>query len=901
VRRARVAAVVFAAWVCAGVAAPAEEVVVLRPDPVPPDGVFRWFSDWRPSSSPRWALALGGGGSWGIAHIGLLEALEDDGLRPDAIAGTSIGALVGAFAAGGFSPYDIEHSFVQNDWNTVLTRHARPRGASSPDDPLASQAALVRFGRRRDGSALLYRGLVSDIPLNIELVRYLSWANVAAGGDFDRLPIPFRAVTTDLLSGERFVPRSGPLPVIVRASIGLPVFRPVSYDGRLLVDGGSLENVPVRAAREAGADRVVAVQLTIDGRDLAAAPAISSVTAQVARTYDVAGADQRRELLAKADAKINIAVGDIPFIDFHGNVETTVESGREAWHAHRDAVLTTLERDAPRFPVRSIVAGEGVEPITAAEMAVRLGVDGSGREVSALRLELELIRILRRGGYEDGRLLVHPDGRVEVVLGRGAVVRTLRLDVPDALAPDFAGVALDRLPSPVLPRTVMAAIDRALIRARERGLFLCSVREVVWDPGTGTLHVVLDEGRLVRLDAISTASGEPIESKPLHGLEGAATLRRLEDLFVELEHRREAESVRGLAIVREGNGYGVTLEIDEPPAWEATLQPGLSDALGPTVFARFSLPSLAGWAHWDMDARLAAWRLGQQVAIEVTPPSRWLVARGVAARTRLPDYGPSGELRGSRGFGLQAGAFGVRARQGRWGTPEALLAVRTVEDDAFVEPAGSGAGRDPAEDPEEPSIDFAVDLAWSGDRRDDPARPTSGIAWEFFATVPFAGERRAWVTTADLAMHVPFGSRRRVSASLLLHGAEAQDDRPLPLDRWSDVGSWSDAPGMLPARGLSPDVRRGTAALRVRIAEFAGTSFVAGASAATWEMGEVRADPTLDRRGHGVALFTEVAYGRYGPFVLGFARGTEDSNTVYLLARPFAVAWPGPRIRLPGR
>jgi hypothetical protein len=106
---------------------------------------------------------------------------------------------------------------------------------------------------------------------------------------------------------------------------------------------------------------------------------------------------------------------------------------------------------------------------------------------------------------------------------------------------------------------------------------------------------------------------------------------------------------------------------------------------------------------------------------------------------------------------------------------------------------------------------------------------------------------------------------------------------------------------MLPARGLSPDVRRGTAALRVRIAEFAGTSFVAGASAATWEMGEVRADPTLDRRGHGIALFTEVAYGRYGPFVLGFARGTEDSNTVYLLARPFSVAWPGPRIRLPGR
>ncbi|HEX6849797.1 MAG TPA: patatin-like phospholipase family protein [Candidatus Polarisedimenticolaceae bacterium] len=898
-RRARAGALLLAALAWRG--ASGEEVVELRPERIPPDGVFRWFADWRPSSSPRWALALGGGGSWGIAHIGVLEALEDDGLRPDAIAGTSIGAMVGAFAAVGASPYEIERSFIENDWNTVLTRQARPRGASSPDDPLASQAALLRFGRRRGGSPLLYRGLVSDAPLNIELVRHLSWASVAAGGDFDRLPIRFRAVTTDLVSGERFAPASGTLPVIVRASIGLPLFRPVSYEGRLLVDGGALENVPVRAAREAGVDRVVAVQLTIDGRDLAAAPAISSVTAQIARSYDISGAEQRRALLASADAKINIAVGEISFVDFHSNVATTVEIGREAWQAHREEVLAALERDAPRFAVRAIEAGEGVESIMAAEMAVRLGIDGSARAVSALRLELELIRILRRGGYEDGRLRVHPDGRVEVVLGRGAVVRELRLDVPPALVPEFEGIRLDRLPSPVLPRTVMAAVDAALIRARERGLFLCSLREVQWEAETGVLRVVVDEGRLVRLDAVSAASGELVESEPPDGLEGAATLRRLEDLFVELDHRREAESVRTLSVAREGEGYGVTLHVEEPPAWEATLQPGLSDALGPTVFARFSLPSLAGWAHWDMDARVAAWRLGQQLAIEVTPPSRWLVARGVVARTRLPDYGPSGELRGSRGFGLQAGAFGVRTRQGRWGTPEALLAVRTVEDDAFLQPAGVGTGRDPSEDPDEPSIDYAVDLAWSGDRRDDPARPTAGIAWELFTTLPFAGERRAAVATANLALHLPFGSARRVWAALQLHGAEAQDDRPLPLDRWSDVGSWSDAPGMLPARGLSPDIRRGTVALRVRVAEFAGTSFVAGASAASWEMGEVRADETLDRRGHGVAIFTEVSYGRYGPFVLGFARGSEDSNTVYLLARPFTVPWPGPRIRLPGR
>jgi hypothetical protein len=302
-----------------------------------------------------------------------------------------------------------------------------------------------------------------------------------------------------------------------------------------------------------------------------------------------------------------------------------------------------------------------------------------------------------------------------------------------------------------------------------------------------------------------------------------------------------------------------------------------------------------------MDARVAAWRLGVQVAIEVTPPSRWLVARGVVATTRVPDYGPAGELRGSRPFDTQAGAFGVRTAQGRFGGAEALLAVRTVDDDAFAGAPGEGTGRDPSENPDDPSTDYAVDLAWSGDRRDDPARPSAGVAWSLSGTFPFAGDRRAAVASADVALHVPFGEAHRVSAALLLRAAGAQEDRPLPLDRWSDVGSWTEAPGMLPARGLSPDVLRGTAMLRVRAAELAGTSIVAGASFASWRMGDARTDPGLEASGHGASLFAEIAYGRYGPFVVGLARGSEDANTRYLLARPFTVPWPGPRLRLPGR
>lgn len=893
--------IAFAAGCLVLPAARADEVVEIRPQRIPADRVFRWVDDWRPASAPRWALALGGGGSWGITHIGLLEAIEDDGLSPDAIAGTSIGALVGSFAAAGVSPYEIERSFLAHDWNAVLTRHARPSGSSSPDDPLDPGAALVRLGRQRDGAPLLYRGIVPDGPLNLELVRHLAWPSVASGGNLDRLPIRFRAVSADLVSGDRFAPDSGVLPLLVRASIGLPLFRPVPYQGRLLVDGGVLENVPVETAREMGVERVVAVQLTIDGNDLPAAPAITSIAAQLTRTYDMAGVAQRAPTLARADAKINVAVGKMPFIDFHSNVAEAVEIGRAAWSASREEVLALLERDAPRHLVRSVEAGEGIEPIAAAEMAVRLGVDGSDRRISSLRLELELIRILRRAGLDDGRVRVWPDGRVVVVARAAPPVRRLHLEVPEELASDFEGITLERLPAPVLPRTVIAAVEAAVIRVRERGIFLCSIRDVRSDAATGEMTVVVDAGRLARIDAIEAATGRPVSSEVGDGSGAPADLRDLQRVFVDLEHRREAESVRGISFAREGTGYAVVLHVDEPPKWDAAFNAGLSDALGPTVWGRFSLPSLAGWAHWDMDVRVAAWRLGQQLAIEVTPPSRWLVARGVIAHDRVPDYGPSGELRGSRGFGWQGGGFGIRTRQGRLGGAEALLTIRTVEEDAFAQPPGEGTGRDPSDDLDEPSTDAAVDLAWSGDRRDDPARPTSGVAWTLAGTVPFAGDRRAAVGAADLALHLPFGATRRVSAALLARAATAQENRPLPLDRWTDVGSWSEAPGMLPARGLSPDVLRGTVALRVRVAEFAGTSIVAGASYAAWRMGEIRTDATLDRNGHGAALFAEITYGRYGPFIVGLAEGSEDSNALYLLARPFAIPWTGPRLRLPGR
>ncbi len=890
-------------------------VAELGVEPVPADRVFRWFPDWRPAAAPRWALALGGGGSWGLAHVGVLQGLEEDGLRPDLVAGTSIGSLIGAFAASGVSPYDLETALRDTDWDAVLTRNGRPPGLSVPDDPLENSAALISTGRRRGGAALPFRGLIHDGALNTELVRHLAWAGAAAHNDFDRLAVPFRAVATDLSSGTTFAPSTGSLVVMVRASIGLPVFRPVRYADRVLVDGGVLENVPVRTARAMGAEAVLAVQLTKDGRPLPAMGDVSSFAALAGRTLDVSYADQRRTIAESADGLLNLPVGDIPFMEFNAPFARAVEAGRTAWLAERERLIGALEaraRDPRRFALRSLVAGGAVDPAMVAESAVRLGLDADPREVSALRLELELARILRRGGYADGRVTVYDDGRAVFSTGPGAVVHALTVEFPPSLAAEADALRLERMPAPVLRSTVMGAVSSALTRARRRGLFLCTIRDVQWNAETGALHVVLEEGTFARVEARSTATLLPVTNAEAPTVERGHERERereqradigvLAHEYVSLYHRGKLSDVSGLDISRRPDGrYDATLFVDEPPMWELAVQPGLGDILGPTVWTRWSFPSLSGWKHWDLDLRLAAWRLGAVFGFEVGPPGKTVFFRILTSRVRVPTYTDEGDLGSSRAMWLQAGSVGVRTAQGRFGRAEALLVIRNVENGAFAEPPGQGTGRPLDDDMTKPSGDLAFEATWSGDRRDDPRRPFRGLAWSLTAIAPLYGSKRAAVGTLDLAWHLPLTEWRRLSASALVHAAEAQKNRPLPLDRWSDAGAWWEAPSMLPLRGMSPSVRRGTLVLRGELGVFGGATIVLGASGAAWQLGDTRIDQAIDRNGHGFSVFADVYYGRFGPVTVGWSQGTLGANAVYLLAHPFRVPWPGPRLHLPGR
>ncbi|HND14949.1 MAG TPA: patatin-like phospholipase family protein, partial [Pseudomonadales bacterium] len=209
---------------------------------------------------PRIGLVLAGGGARGLAHIGVIRFLEEHGIRVDAIAGTSMGAIVGAMYASGLDAAEMEEVATTLDWKYAFD-DTTPRNQLSLRRKQEDLDFLVRGKLRyKDGRLRLPMGAIEGQHLNMVLHDIIG--HVARVRDFDSLPIPFRAVATDIETGEAVVIGRGDLATAMRASMSIPgMFSPVELDGRLLVDGGIANSIPVDVAQTMGVDRLIVIDV----------------------------------------------------------------------------------------------------------------------------------------------------------------------------------------------------------------------------------------------------------------------------------------------------------------------------------------------------------------------------------------------------------------------------------------------------------------------------------------------------------------------------------------------------------------------------------------------------------------------------------------------------------------
>ena len=280
------------------------------------------------AARPRVGLVLSGGGARGAAHVGVLKILEQLHVPVDAIAGTSMGAVVGGLYASGLNAREIEKIMTSLNWQTAF-RDRPPREDLTLRRKQEDENFLVKFPLGvRGHKIVLPKGLIEGQGLS-QLLRRLTLP-VARITDFDDLPTRFRAVATDLESGEPVVLGSGDLTSAMRASLSAPgIFAPVERQGRMLVDGGIADNVPVDVARAMGVDLLIVVDVGAPLQQRAKLTDVTSISNQMLAILLRRNAEQQLATLSPRDILIAPPLGDASSFDF-GAVARYISVGEAA-------------------------------------------------------------------------------------------------------------------------------------------------------------------------------------------------------------------------------------------------------------------------------------------------------------------------------------------------------------------------------------------------------------------------------------------------------------------------------------------------------------------------------------------------------------------------------------------
>jgi NTE family protein len=382
-------------------------------------------------SRPTIGVVLSGGGALGFAHVGVLRVLEDVGIPVDIVVGTSMGSIIGGLLAAGYTPEQMRRITAETEWPRLFT-DARERRQVPLEERRWSERSIAAATISADGVSL-----PGGVIAGKAIVQYLYGLtnHSLAVHDFDDLPVRYRAVATDIATGERVVLGTGSLAEAMRASSGIPgVFMPLQLDGRYVVDGGVVDNLPVDVARDLGADIVIAVDVVqLSDQPVQRGSALDAVYQSI-RLLLLTSTKEQREA---ADLVIAPDLGGFTSVDYT-RAAAIMQQGEEAARAE----LEDLRLLARRVFGASEAGGEGPprrqeappasnRPARFGDRASRVQIDGvefrgneryahrqlrswlgrlSGRSISVEDLDAAVNRLYEEGRFELLHYHAIPDG-----------------------------------------------------------------------------------------------------------------------------------------------------------------------------------------------------------------------------------------------------------------------------------------------------------------------------------------------------------------------------------------------------------------------------------------------------------------------------------------------------------
>ncbi len=519
-----------------------------------------------PKTKPVVALALSGGGARGLAQIGILKALEEYGIKVDIIVGTSMGSIIGGLYSAGYSVEQLDSIAVHTDWNDLLSAERETdRRELFIDQKVTEDKAIF---------SLRLKGFTPILPTSInngqKLSNYLNLLTLQAPihvrSSFDELRTRFRAVCTDLITGSPVIISEGSLSQAMRASSSVSFFlSPVREDSLILVDGGLVANIPVKIARNLGADYIIAVNTTSDlhtENDLDYPWIIADQVISI--PMKLINEDQLKD----ANTIITPKLDEESATDF-SNIEETIQKGYQSAvplvngiKRKLDSLLITNYNSPDKYFSSPFPEDED----SLLECFVKnLSYKDS---ISVNEIRYNLCRLFRGGDYSELKAEIKNTNRYSVIKLNGSlnpVINYINVNgVTLIKQTDIDSVFSSLIGKPYNAEEIVSKLINFMNIYRDQGYSLAEIRDVIFNPRDGILNVKVDEGIISQILIVGNKSTSESVIKREFPLEAGDyfVYQKVKEGLTDLRSTNLFDDI--LLTVKRDNGMNiVVLNVDE--------------------------------------------------------------------------------------------------------------------------------------------------------------------------------------------------------------------------------------------------------------------------------------------------------------------------------------------------